>query len=64
VKEMKKMLMLLLVAGILMIGAFSVALDVSEEAIYDGIEFSGGTEIDGGATPEGGHGGGGGPAPG
>lgn len=61
---MKKMLMLLLIVGILMIGAFSVTLDVSEEANYDNIEFSCETEIDGGATPEGGHGPGAGPAPG
>ncbi|MGD2248799.1 MAG: hypothetical protein PVF58_10380 [Candidatus Methanofastidiosia archaeon] len=63
---MKKMLMLLLVVGILMIGAFSVTLDVSEEANYDSVEFSGETEIDGGATTEGGGGcgGGAGPAPG
>jgi hypothetical protein len=63
VKEMKKMLMLLLVVGILMIGAFSVTLDISDQSNYDSMEFSGGTEIDGSATPDG-DGPGAGPAPG
>jgi hypothetical protein len=65
---MRKMFIFLLIVGVLLLGTFSVAQEVCENAFQENISFSDdgdfGDPGTGGVTPDGGGGGGSGPIPG
>jgi hypothetical protein len=64
VKDMKKIVVLLLVIGLLLGGTLPVVHDVCDQE-FENVNFSGTfTDINGGISPNGGGGSGGGPAPG